>query len=123
MKLNNCFFSPIESIEICVSMVRYGMLGVKKVCAIKVKLKEVFFVCVDKTRNYLELDDSFIGSCCLMLDWLTFGAFVALWRCTGGVFETNGKIKIYNRQKYSKFQIISKKSEVYLAGNTESKCN
>lgn len=37
---------------------------------------------------YLEFDDNFIGSCCFTLDWLIFGALVALCKWAGGDFWT-----------------------------------
>lgn len=37
---------------------------------------------------YLEFDDSFKGSCCFILDWLIFDAFVALCKWAGGAFDT-----------------------------------
>lgn len=36
----------------------------------------------------LDSEESFIGICCLMLAWLTFGALVALNRFTGGALGT-----------------------------------
>lgn len=41
---------------------------------------------------YLEFDDNFNGSCCLMFDWLTFDALVALCKWAGGAFDTTDTI-------------------------------
>lgn len=71
---------------------------------------------VHKIYFYLEFDESFNGSCCFMLVWLTFGAFVALCKLTGGDFDTifdKIQIKLISMKKiiFYIFQSIRKQNK------------
>lgn len=54
---------------------------------------------------YFEFDDNFNGSCCFIVDWLTFDAFVALYKWAGGAFDTGLSRKNWT-QNNNKRQLI-----------------